>query len=126
MVTLGQKITKNARRIGQKFDKQAHAIGRKTNNTLTKIDNVIGKSDTVLRKADNTINRVIELGGNNVPGLGQALMVGSELVKGGRIASQASKDLSRQTRGHASDLEKYNSRKYANQVLQNTVQNGYA
>ena len=121
MVTFGQKLQKSTRRFGQKVDKVANTLGRKANNTLTRVDNAIVNSDVAIRKIDHTIDRAQALGGNNVPGLGQALMA----IKSARVGSKMAKDISKQTREKANELEKFNSRKYANQALQESAENGY-
>ena len=131
MVTLGQKMTKGALTLGQKIDKHTHVLGRKTHNTLNKINQGIVSSDVILRKADHTIDRLEQLGGNNMPGpIGQALMAASGAVKSGRVASQMAKEVSANARIHANALEKFNSRKFANEAIknqaQNSAQNGYA
>jgi hypothetical protein len=118
MTLFGYKFNgKKARRLGHKIDKGAHRMGNKANNVLNKIDKGIAKTDVVLRKTDNTLRRVIDSGAGALPYVGQALAGASGIVHNARKATKSMKNGVETARGHAHDLEKFNSRKALEQAM---------
>ena len=117
MTKLGHKFLKSAKKLGHKIDMGAHRLGHKANIVLNKIDKGIGQADTAIRKTDNTLNKAISLGVGNVPYVGQALNTASNGVHALRGVSKTAKHISSTARGHAQDLEKFNSRKAVKEAL---------
>ena len=126
MTTFGNKFNRSVRRFGAKLDKGAHRLGVKTHSVLNRLDKGIGKGDVILRKADNTMKRISTMA-DLVPtplnplikSVGVGLHTAHELSKNAKKASSSA-------RGHASDLEKFNSRKYAEEALDNSTYDGFA
>ena len=120
-MSIGRKINKGIRRIGNKFDRGAHNLGRKAHNVLNRADDGIKKVDTVLRKADHTLQRGHELGVGRIPYVGAVAEAAGGIVHGARQVSKSAKDISGQARKHANDLEKFNTRKLAQELVSDTA-----
>lgn len=144
MVSLGNKIVKKTRRLGKKFDGGVHKLGQKTNNVLDKVENinekVINKSGKflntakkVIGTADKIVGVLNDAGVANVPILGNAtsaLETGLGAAHKGlnkadkfrdAYAEKSRKALEKGKKvGNA--LEKHNSRKMLNKLLEDDAQ----
>lgn len=110
MSNFGNKFNRTTRSLGNKFDSNTRRLG-------DKIVSEYGKQNVFLRKADNTLD-TISKGTNAIPGIGNAIAIGSNIAHLVHLGSNVSKNKDKNR------LEKYNSRKRADdKVMKSAVMN---